>query len=296
MFLQEIIPSEVIVVDASDDERTKTLVEGLAAKQSSACAFHWVRAATLGAAAQRNEGVALATQSVIWFFDDDIRFEDNCVSRLCHALQGEPQLGGVNAMITNQRYQSPGGMSRFMFTLMNGRTEKSFAGKVIGPAINLLPEDRDDLPDVVPVEWLNTTCTMYRREALPSPPFDSFYVGYSVMEDVTLSLRVAAAGWKLANVRTARIFHDSQPGDHKSDVAARSEMELINRHYVMTDLLKKRRWSDYGRLAIWELFSVVSASTSPSGRKNLVQLLRGKGRALARLVRPNEGQSSTAHD
>ena len=112
-------------------------------------------------------------------------------------------------MIVNQKYHPPGVISRAVFTLLNGHRALNFAGRVLGPAVNLLPEDRDDLPEVVPVEWLNTTCTLYRREVLPSPPFDAVFRGYSMMEDLTLSLRVGK-GWRLANARTARIFHDSQ--------------------------------------------------------------------------------------
>ncbi len=58
---------------------------------------------------------------------------------------------------------------------------------------------------MVPVEWLNTTCTLYRREALPDPPFLSHFTGYSLMEDLALSLTVGKR-WKLANARGLRIF------------------------------------------------------------------------------------------
>jgi len=34
------------------------------------------------AAVQRNQGLARASQPVIWFFDDDILFEPECVARL----------------------------------------------------------------------------------------------------------------------------------------------------------------------------------------------------------------------
>jgi glycosyltransferase involved in cell wall biosynthesis len=221
----------------------------------------WLRATTLGAAAQRNQGVATATQPFIWFFDDDILFEPECVARLWRAIEADPGLGGVNAMITNQRYQAPGRISRAVFALINGRNESTFAGRLLGPAVNLLPEDRDDLPDVVPTEWLNTTCTIYRREALPDPPFDSIFTGYSMMEDLTLSLRVGKR-WRIANARTARVFHDSQPGVHKADVAALAEMELVNRHYVMTQVLEKTRARDYAGLLIWEAFQLVSCSST----------------------------------
>ena len=103
----------------------------------------WLKAAECGAASQRNQGVAVATQPFIWFFDDDIVFESDCVRFLWSAIEANQRLGGVNAMIVNQRYQTPGRISRLMFNLMHGRAEATFAGKVIGPAINLLPEDHD---------------------------------------------------------------------------------------------------------------------------------------------------------
>jgi GT2 family glycosyltransferase len=278
---QETQPWEIIIVDASDGEETHELCEkGIVNLRSQ---IRWIHASVTGAASQRHQGVMIATQPLLWFFDDDILFEQNCVERLWNALEQDRQLGGVNAMIINQRYHSPGFVSRTMFTLMHGRREKSFAGKVIGPAINLLPEDRDDLPEVVPVEWLNTTCTMYRREVLPTPVFDEVFTGYSLMEDLALSLRVAQAGWKLANARTARVVHDSQPGDYKSDVAAVASMEFQNRYYVMTNILHRRSFSDHVRLMIWELFSIASGCVSKRGIRNLAPVLLGKWNALRAL-------------
>jgi GT2 family glycosyltransferase len=243
-----------------------------------------VRSNTRGAAAQRNEATAGLTQPLVCFFDDDILFEPECVSRLWQALEQDVKLGGVNAMIVNQRYFPPGFVSRCVFTILNGRSEKTFAGKLLGPAVNLLPEDSDNLPEIGPVEWLNLGCTIYRRDALPSPPFDSFFRGYSLMEDVVLSVRVAEGGWKLANVRTARIFHDSQPGEHKSDIAAHAEMELINRHYVMTKVLKRATVWDYLRLAVWELFSLVSSTRTKNDLAKLPGIFAGKCSGLARIL------------
>ena len=156
-------------------------------------------------------------------------------------------------------------------------------GRVLGPAVNLAPEDRDGLPEVVPVEWLNTGCTFYRREALPQPPFPDQFKDYSMMEDLALSLTVAKH-WRLANARTARIFHDSQPGPYKSDPATLAEMELVNRHYVMTRVLSRRGWSDYLRLAIWETFQILVTLTNRNGRSSLHRILIGKVKGLWRLA------------
>jgi glycosyltransferase involved in cell wall biosynthesis len=283
--------AELIIVDASDDSATKAITEKFANQVGPSGIVRWVAADVRGAAAQRNQGVAAATQCVIWFFDDDIVFEPHCLEHLWQALQSDPQIGGVNAMITNQNYGTPGAVSRFMFRLLNGKSEATYAGRVIGPAVNLLPEDRQDLPEIVPVDWLNTTCTIYRREALPTPPFRREFQGYSLMEDLALSLEVGKT-WNLANARTARISHDSQPAGYKLDARSRSCMELVNRHFVMTRIMGRAGFADYAKLALWELFSLASAVASRESRKSLPYILRGKWDGLRRIVAGDRGAGS----
>ncbi len=280
---QQMLPAELIAVDASEDGLTRELLGGFQSRAGESCEVRWMRAEIMGAATQRNQGVAAATQPVIWFLDDDILLEPDCVSRLWSALHSAPGIGGVNAMIANQRYQTPGRVSRLMFQLMAGERRDSYAGRVLGPAVNLLPEDREDLPETVPVEWLNTTCTMYRREALPQPPFPAHFTGYSMMEDVTLSLLVAR-NWKLVNARTARIFHDSQPGSHKADAAELAEMELVNRYYVMTTILGRGGLLDCLRMFLWEVFQLMSSLRLNTARHQIFRRLLGKGRAVLRLL------------
>jgi glycosyltransferase involved in cell wall biosynthesis len=275
LFEQEFLPAELIIVDASDDDVTKAIVEKFGTRTGHSATVRWIPADVAGAAPQRNQGVCAATQDAIWFLDDDIVFEPHCVERLWRTLQSDPKIGGVNAMITNQNYGTPGAVSRFMFRLMSGKSEPSYAGRVIGPVINLLPEDRPDLPEVVPVGWLNTTCTIYRREALPDPPFPAQFTGYSLMEDVALSLEVGKK-WKLANARTARIFHDSQPADYKSEHRQLSCMELRNRHFVMTQVLGRCAMIDHLKLASWELFSVISVATRRGNWGSVPSILGGK--------------------
>ena len=259
---QDAQPVELIVVDASDDGETRALCA--APPAGLVPALRYLPAATRGAASQRNEGVALATQPFVLFMDDDILLEPDCLARMHRAMTDGAQLGGVNAMITNQRYGPPGRASRLLYRLLHGRAETSYAGRLLGPGLNLLPADAPDLPEVVPVEWLNTTCTLYRREALPDPPFPAHFTGYSLMEDATLSVTVAQRGWKLANVRTARIFHDSQPGAHKNDPAELSRMTLANRHYFMTEVLGRRGTGDHLKLAALEAFRVVDRRPHPA--------------------------------
>ncbi len=281
---QSMQPAEMIVVDASDSDATRRLCEtgmsGLLTK------VVYRKATETGAAAQRNQALADATQEIIWFLDDDIIFEDDCLKHLWEALQSDEQLGGVNAMITNQRYYPPGRVSRTVFRLLHGHHEESYAGKCIGPAFNLLPEDDERLPACVEVEWLNTTCTLYRRDALPQPVFPVHFKGYSYLEDVALSLNVGRK-WKLANARHARIFHDTQPADYKKSAFAMAKMELVNRHYVMTQILGRRGLNDYAKLAFLETFIAASRLVSVRGWVSLPAILLGKLTAIPAVVTKN---------
>jgi len=102
------------------------------------------------------------------------------------------------------------------------------------------------------------------------------------MEDLALSVRVAR-DWKLANVRSARIRHESQLGTHKEDARAVAKMEMINRLYVMVNLLNRSQPTDYLRLGLWETFATVSALAEPGGIRDLPNVVAGKFDALRSL-------------
>lgn len=286
-------PIEMIVVDASVTDETQQLCRIGVPGLETEIVYH--RADVPGAIEQRNQAMSYASQDAVLFLDDDIFFEPECVIRLWEALQSDVSLGGINALITNQRYFPPGTVSRTLFRILHGRREESYAGRCIGPAFNLLPEDREDLPTVVEVEWLNTTCTLYRRKALPDPPFITEHVGKQLylpafpMEDLAMSLRVHKH-WKLANARTAKIFHDSQSGVHKSNITSMSKIELLNRHYLMTRILERRRFPDYLKLALSETFGVVTSLTSARGWKALPAVVFGKISAIGAMLTARDSQ------
>jgi glycosyltransferase involved in cell wall biosynthesis len=278
---QSVQPKQIVIVDASDTRETQTLCEGSIQELQSDITY--INARTKGAALQRNEGMVACHHDLILFMDDDLLFERECIERLYEALQSNPELGGVNAMITNQKYQMPGKVSLLLYKFLHGVYLPSYAGKCLGPVVNLLPEDREDLPEVVSVEWLNTTCALYKREALPNPPFPSFFTGYSLFEDVTVS-SIVGRKWKLANARTARIYHDSQPGDHKKSMTELSKMELVNRYYVMTRVLHRSGGRDMIKLVITEAYKVCSYLQSFDGLKKLPAVLLGKCKGVVEII------------
>jgi len=280
---QTTLPSELLVVDVSCSGTSREVVRAFSDKIGGACTTRWLAAEQRGAAAQRNQGVSMASGRFIWFFDDDVVFQPCCLERLWDALRSGPDIGGVSAMITNQKYHEPGAVSRWVYRLLGGGPGPDYAGRIFGPAVNLLPADRERMPEVVPVGWLNTTCTLYRREALPDPPFGSFFTGYSMMEDAALSL-VVARKWKLVNARTARIFHDTQPGKHKDDAAQVAQMAVVNRDFVARQILGKKGIRYGSSLAVWAAFQFAAQVGQLGRNPRAWGVIKGSMQGYAKIV------------
>ena len=114
---QAVQPIEIIVADASNDSATKLLCEwGISGLQSQ---IKWAAAEISGAAPQRNQGVILATQPFVWFFDDDIVFEPrirpfahrtaHCVGHRpdTHLLDGSGKRCGLSRFAPSSPRSSP---------------------------------------------------------------------------------------------------------------------------------------------------------------------------------------------
>ena len=272
---QTVLPKQVVIIDASESDETHRLCAEW--RKSFSGILVYEKAKCRGAAAQRNQGITATTEPFILFMDDDIEFGLDCVEKLFTLLgrDVEKTWGGVNAMITNQQYCSPGLLSRGLFRLVSGQDLPSYAGRCIGPVLTLLPQDDPSLPEYVQVEWLNTTCTLYRREALPTLLFTTYFTGYSLGEDVNLSL-IVARNWKLANARTARIVHHSYVGVGKPKGTQLAKMSLMNRYYIMTKTLKRNFIRDYLNLFLVEGFEMVSLLRFPRTWRQLPGMLAGK--------------------
>jgi GT2 family glycosyltransferase len=227
-------PVEVVVVDGAPPPGVESVVESC--RVDIHLNIKYLRSAPPSAARQRNVGVAASSGDIVLFVDDDAYPEKDCFEKILQVLEADSarQIGGVGVLIRNQPCPSPSRLAKCWFDYLADEQRASYSGAIVGPAVSVGPEPTID-GAVVPVEWLNSGCTAFRRTALPAGGFDSRFSGYSYMEDVDLSARVARR-FILVVHTGAYMFHDTQPSRFKRPYT-RARMVTINRYHVMTATL-----------------------------------------------------------
>lgn len=281
---QTVWPAEIIICDASDDEMTWQ-VAGVAESNWASTSVKWIyaKAACRGLAPQRNQAVAAATQTYVWFLDDDVILEPACLEKLHQVMSSDERIGGVTATIVNQGYTPPG---RFTTALMqwfeDGLCRSSYAAACIGPGYTFMPDTSSDIPEIQRAEWLIGCCSMYRRAALPVPAVPAHFEAGALGEDLAASLSVGQR-YQLWHVRDARCFHDSQSGDHKKSWRALADQGLRNRYYIMTRVMGRDGVRDHLDFALMFLFSLASLLGQPSSWRYIPANVAGYMQAIWKL-------------
>jgi glycosyltransferase involved in cell wall biosynthesis len=279
---QSSFPSEVLIVDSSDESDTRELVQSLTAL----CAFplRYIATDVRSAARQRNLGADLASGDLLVFLDDDVRLEPTFLEELRRpfAEDGEGLLAGVSGTIVNQIYTQPKGINRFLLASCLGNFDDCWAGRLVGPAVNFLPQDKPDT--VQPVEWLFSTGTAYRREIFLRYRFGEQFSGYSFAEDVDLSARIGRQ-YRLSNTTRARFEHMDMGQRTHTDWVGLGESMVVNRRSIMIDVLGRKRWTDRLHLFAYEVVycsisMAVQARFRPQRMSRSALLIWGKLRAF----------------
>lgn len=244
-------PREVVVVDASSDERTGKLC----ATWSDRLPLVWLSAQKQSAALQRNQGAAIITAPLICFMDDDVVFSVDTMALLTAPFT-DLETGGVAGRIEGLSHPVPGRLLRAYFRLQAGYPHPHYGGRVIGAGINLLPAFSAEPAGLVPSEWLNSTLVLYRRELFERERFPDFE-GYSFMEDVHLSFRIGRTH-RLYFHSDAPYLHNSRPSRAKSDRLALARMHVSNQRIIARDLLGLRGAALWWKLTLHRLFQTVA--------------------------------------
>jgi len=245
-------PVQVIVVDSSRDDRARQIA------LASPLPLRYERATKPSAAVQRNQGAALVTTPLIAFMDDDVFIPPDSLEKICAVFEEDAggETGGVAARIEGMQHRSPRGLLRCYYRLQAGYRHPTYGGKHFGAAINCLPTYTESEGDLIPADWLNSTCVFYRTPLFAREKFPEFE-GYSFLEDVHLSARVGRTH-RLFFHRTAFYEHRDAPSTFKRNARALARMRVRHQRLVARDIVGLREPTLSWKLALHRLFATVS--------------------------------------
>lgn len=292
---QTVAPSLVIIVDSSNGKDTQRVVTKIS--QASTTCYSYVSTSVVSAARQRNLGAEQVSTDLVLFLDDDVVLEADFVEEIVRAFADdtEKRVGGVGGTMANMVYKEPSGINRLLLGVCLGRLRGTYAGQVVGPAVNFIPADPPKT--IQQVDWLPSTACAYRTTVFRSKRFGDSFEGYSFAEDLHLSTRVAKTHI-LLNTTFARLIHKDLGATTHRNWSAVSESMVVNRHMIMTTVLGKTRVLDYARLIFYEIvycqLAFFAANRNSRGLKIALQMLLGKLRGTNRILRPIKSTSSLA--
>jgi glycosyltransferase involved in cell wall biosynthesis len=250
-------PSRIIVVDASGKDETEAVVDRLRDRAP----ILYLRSPTQSAAQQRNLGAASVSTPFIAFIDDDVVLPAGTFSRLVAPFEGEngEDIGGVAGRIQDLGHSKPRGLLWWYYRLQAGYPHPNFGARLMGAAVNTLPcyEEQSGL---IPSDWLNTTCVLYRTDLFLRERFPDFK-GYSFMEDVHLSARIAKTH-RLYFDGEAIYEHHSAPTAFKRNQAAHAAAAIQNRRIVARDVLSVGGFELELKMLLHRLFCTVAFARS----------------------------------
>lgn len=194
---QSVTPA-LLVVDASDDDATRRVLDAFAASGAWPAVRH--RHAPPGLARQRMAGVrALRDDTeVVHFIDDDVQLAPDYFAQIERVFVEHDDVLGVGGWVIN----TPSRRVRFtgpMF-LLDSATRQ---GRVLPSGANVLVHRPRGILDV---DWLSGCAMAYRRRVFAQLSFDERMTGYSLGEDVDFSFRVSRLGRVVVTER-ARLRH-----------------------------------------------------------------------------------------
>lgn len=231
-------PETIVIVDASRGDESRAVAE------SFDLPIIYRRAEQTSAALQRNQGSREVETPLLAFIDDDVVLEPDVFQKLCAVFDSLPETGGVAARMNGASHRAPRGALWWYYRLQAGFADETYGGRLFGPGINCFPCYERAGDELIPADWLNLGCVLFRSDLFKGELFPNFD-GYSHMEDVHLSARIGRSH-RLFFHPTARYDHFPSESPAKQDRFRLGQMRTRNQTEIAREILGLRGW----RLAV----------------------------------------------
>lgn len=263
---------EILIVDASSDERVKSCVAAWRKESGFEKILYF--SSTPGLTRQRNIGVEKSQGDVVCFLDDDVVLEPEYFKEVQHTFE-DPAVYGVSGLDVNASLGGPAGRlfrRLFMLPRMDGSGRMQASGF---PAWCTFPKGK------IHVEILRGHNMSYRREVLERLKFNEDLEGYGLMEDAEFSYR-ASRHRLMVMVPTARLLHKKSPAG-RENFRAIFRMRAVNHRRIYTSIHRGTwtfpfyLWSNVGVL-IWSILTDMNRCGAGA--------FRGYLEGMAEIIRP----------
>jgi len=182
---QTILPKEVIVVDDSENLRTKELIQRLEKlfleKNIQIKHIMPLENKKKSISRARNIGAKKAKGDIIVFIDDDVIIDKNYLKEILKVFEKNPDALGVQGTIINMEYSPFWNSVKKVFYYWHAERNKC----------RMLPSGKTTYayaPDIViPCEWLFGLNVAYKREVFEEFSFNEKLTSYSLGEDKEFS-------------------------------------------------------------------------------------------------------------
>ncbi len=250
---QSVAPSRIIVFDNGSREPAAQRLSAFAPGGSPAVAPGGIsnvevyRSETnLGFAGGANAAFQLRTAAYVALINNDVVLDSDWLEQTRDALERDPQLAAVQTIIRGPRGEIDGAG----VDVSDGTFRQIGHGKAVGSPLS--------------VAWgVSATATLYRAAAVGDRVFEERLFAY--YEDVELSARLRAGGWRMAVLPVVRATHR---GSASAGVLGKDARRLRTRNRYLV----ARMHSGVGRIRalLWE-----DARLMLRGRSSLRGIIQG---------------------
>lgn len=290
---QTLLPSEVILVDGTDEQDTATremVEEKSASLPFKVCYFKHAN----GTAIQRNAGIEKADGDFIAFIDDDIRLSPNFFELMIAAFleDADGAVGGIAGYITNQHLDpdtSPRWKWYRRLRLFSTYEPGRYDFTTGYPINRYLQAPHEELRSI---DFMGAGCALWRRDVFEKGlRFSAFFSDFGMLEDAHFALR-ARRDWVLLELGRARCTHlRSQAG--RVNKRQRAWKTAVNYRYVFVDLVPERTRSQefrFWRVQAFDLFRQLLYAARTRCRDDWLAVI-GKVEGIAAARRITSGSS-----
>ncbi|MCF6132664.1 glycosyltransferase family 2 protein [Flavobacterium wongokense] len=232
--LQTVYPNEILIIDGSTNEETKTVLEQ---NKFPNLNYFLVLPEERGLTRQRNFGVSKVAKNseIVCFLDDDTILEPDYFEHLLNTYSVYPDALGAGGYITNiaqwtktgQNYipknnefyfdgwkkpESKRFMIRKKFGLDSDKNPGFMPEFSNGRGVSYLPPSGK----IYPVEQFMGGVASFKKEVFDTFSFSPYFEGYGLYEDADFTLRISKTGnlYFNSNARLAH-YHDNSGRPNK---------------------------------------------------------------------------------